>query len=209
MQTTSLPGRSRYYTQSLREPDPPCLTGHPSCCNYLLCETLNRSEGLFYPLILYGMTHLCKPPNRSDGFFHPLTLDGLFTWCASYRIGQTDSSTLWHSTACSLCKTPNRSIDTWRLFCSQQGWGGDHRHGLHTTMVSATFDLYTSSVWSANIIATLVSRQSDGKVPWLWEWWDWHAWYDVDTIRLIEGLIALAKKVGGWSWQVTYRREEN
>ena len=71
------------------------------------CKIPNRSDGLFYLLILYGTTRLCKLSNRSDGLFYPLTLDGLFTYCARYQIGQTDSSTLSHSTACSLCKTPN------------------------------------------------------------------------------------------------------
>ena len=45
-----------------------------------------------------------------------MTLDGLFTCYENYQIGQTDTSTLWHSTAYLLCETPNRSIDTQRLF---------------------------------------------------------------------------------------------
>ena len=131
----SSPNSTAVQENSFREPDPLRPTGQTSCYAQLCtdqkdnypsntfvvavrkCETPNRSDRLFYPLILYGTTHLCKLPNRSDGLFYPLTLDGLFTCCASYQIGQTDSSTLWHSTACLLCKTPNRSIDTQRLIC--------------------------------------------------------------------------------------------
>ena len=81
------------------------------------CETPKRLDKLSYPLILYGTTRLCKLPNKSDGLFYSLTLDGLITCCASYQIGQMDSSTLWHLTACSLYKTPNRSNNTRQLFC--------------------------------------------------------------------------------------------
>ena len=87
-------------------------------CAVAVCKykTPNRLDRLFYPLILYDTTCLCKLPNRSDGLFYPLTLDGLFTYCASYQIGQTDSFILWHLTAYLLYKIPNRSIDTRRLF---------------------------------------------------------------------------------------------
>ena len=81
------------------------------------CETSNRSDRLFYPLILYSITRLCKLPNRLDGLFYPLIFDSLLKCCASYQISQTNSSILWHLTACLLCKTPNRSNDTRWLFC--------------------------------------------------------------------------------------------
>ena len=37
-------------------------------------KTPKRSDGLSYPLILYGTTHLCKLPNRPGGLFYPLAL---------------------------------------------------------------------------------------------------------------------------------------
>ena len=134
------------------------------------CEIPNRSDGLFYPLILYGTTRLCKLPNRSDKLFYPLTLDGLFTYCASYQIGQTDSSILWDSTACLVCKTLNRSIDTRRLFCYakhqigqmtldsffaiSKRLDGDHRHKLYNTKVLA-------DVWSTCLVGLIYRYHSD------------------------------------------------
>ena len=136
-------------------------------CKY---KTPNRSNKLFYPLILHGTTYSCKLPNKSDGLFYPPTLDGLFTCCTSYRIGQTNSSTLWHSTTCSLCKTPNRSIDIQQLFCYakhqigqitldgsfaiSKGLRGDHKYGLYTTKVSV-------DVWSTRLIGLIYRHYSD------------------------------------------------
>ena len=173
-------------------------------------------------LIRYGTTQ-CKLPNRPEGLFYPLALYGLFTCCTSYRTGQIDfhplallrlaarateqarrTSTLWHFYGLLNCKTPNRSdgllpSDTWRLYHSQSAWVGWWPRSR------TTFDLHASLVWSAGIIATLVSRRSGDEVPGLWGRRGWHAWYDVDAMRLIERLIAMAKKVRGWSWQVLYR----
>ena len=134
------------------------------------CEIPNRSDRLFYPLILYGTTCLCKLPNRSDGLFYPLTLDSLFICYADYRIGQMDSFTLWHSTAYSDCETPNRSNDTQRLFCYakqrigqitlngsfviSKGLGDDHRHGLYTTKVLA-------DVWSTRLVGLIYRHYSN------------------------------------------------
>ena len=184
----SSPNSTAVWENSFREPDLLRPAGQTSCyaqlhtdqkdsylfntfavavCKY---KTPNRSDGLFYPLILYVTTRLCKLPNRSDRLFYLLTLNGLFTCCASYQIGQTDSSTLWHSTACSLCKIPNRSNDTRRLFCYakhrmgqmtldgsfaiSKGLGGDHRHGLYTTKVSA-------DVWSTHLVSLICRHHSD------------------------------------------------
>ena len=127
-----------------------------------------------------------------------------FTVCyTSYRIGQKDFHPLAFYGLLD-CKTPNRSdglppSDTWRLYHSQSAWVGWWPRSR------TTFDLHASLVWSAGIIATLVSRRSGDEVPGLWGRRGWHAWYDVDAMRLIEGLIAVARKVGGWSWQVMYR----
>ena len=117
------------------------------------CKTPNWLDGLFYPLILYNRTCLCKLLNRSDGLFYLLTLNSLFICCASYQMDQRDFSTLWHLTACLLCKTPNRSNNTQRLFHYTKHWigqmilkssfaiskwlSGDHRHRLYTTKVLA------------------------------------------------------------------------
>ena len=173
-------------------------------------------------LIHYGTT-LCKLPNRPGGLFYLLVLYGLFTCCTSYQTDQTDfhplallrlaarateqakgTFTLWHFYDLLDCETPNRSdglppSDTWRLYHSQSAWVGWWPRSR------TTFDLHASLVWSAGIIATFVSRRLGGEVPWLWGRRGWHAWYDADAMRLIEGLIVVARKVGGWSWQVTYR----
>ena len=61
----------------------------------LLYKTPNRSDRLFYPLILYYTTCLCKLSNRWDRLFYSLTLDSLFIYCTSYQIGQRDFFTLW------------------------------------------------------------------------------------------------------------------
>ena len=111
----------------------PILSRVLAFCN---CETLNRSDRLFYLLILYGTTCLCKLPNRLDRLFYPLTLDGLFTYCTSYRIGQID---LPSGTRRLACYTKHR-IGQMTLdgsFAISKGLGDDHRHGLHTTKVSA------------------------------------------------------------------------
>ena len=186
IQIASLSGRSRYHTQLFRKPDPLLPASQPSRCSCLLCEKPNRLNGLFYPLILYGTTHLYKLPNRSDGLFYSLTLDGLFTYCVSYQIGQTDSSTLWYLTASSLCKIPNRSNDIRRLFryvkyqigqitlnaffAISKGWVMTIDMDCTPPRSPPTFDLYASLVWFANIIATLVSRRSGSEAPYLWRW---------------------------------------
>ena len=135
-------------------------------------------------LIRDGRTQ-CKLPNRPGGLFYPSALYSLFTCCTSYQIGQTDfhplallrlaaqaieqarrTFTLWHFYGLLDCETPNRSdrlppSDTWRLYYSQSAW-------VRWWPKSQTaFDLHALSVWSANIIATLVSRWLGGKVPWM------------------------------------------
>ena len=126
----------------------------------LLCEIPNRLDGLFYSLILYGMTCLCKLLNRLDGLFYPLTLDGLFTYYASYQINQINSSTLWYLTACLLCKTPNRSDRLFYplilngSFAISKRLGSDYRHGLYTTKILV-------NIWSIRLVSLIYRYHSD------------------------------------------------
>lgn len=106
-------------------------------CN---CKTLNRSNGLFYPLIFYGMTRLCKLPNRSDKLFHLLTLDGLFTYYASYQIGQIDLFSGTQQLAC-YAKHQIGQIILNGFFAISKRLSDDHRHKLHNTKVLA-------NIWS-------------------------------------------------------------
>ena len=86
--------------------------------NCLLYKTLNRSDGLFYSLILYGMTRLCKLLckllNRPDRLFYPLVLNGLLTMQNTKLVWLTlllsDTWQLFHNQlVICLCKIPNRS----------------------------------------------------------------------------------------------------
>ena len=114
--------------------------------SYLLCKTPNRSDGLLYPLILYGTTHLCKLSNRPGGLFYLLALLRLvYLLCKLPNRPDIIFYPLALSRLVSLlCKTPNRSD---RLFypltfdgstiCNQLGLGDEHRHGIYVTKILA------------------------------------------------------------------------
>ena len=118
------------------------------------CEILNRSDRLFYPLILYGITRLCKLPNRSDGLFYPLTLDGLFTCYASYQIGQRTllPSATWRLAR--YAKYPIGQLTLDSFFAISKRLSGDHRHRLHTAKISA-------NIWSTCLVGLICRHHSD------------------------------------------------
>ena len=139
----------------------------------LLCETLNKSDKLFYPLILYDMPYLCKLSNRPGEFFYPLILSWLiyllckllnrpdrifylltFSRHAHYTkhwIGQMDSSILWDLTAL--------------LFVISLSWVVTLDIECIPPWFWPTFDLHTFLIWFTGFITTLVLKQLRGKVP--------------------------------------------
>ena len=113
-------------------------------CNF---KTLRRWDTLFYPLIFYGITLLCKLPNRLDRLFYPLTTDGLFTYYASYQIGQIY---LASGTRCLACSAKHQ-IDQMILdgfLATSNGLGSNHRYGLHTIKICPMF---IAKVWVVTI----------------------------------------------------------
>ena len=156
------------------------------CYNTTQCKLPNRPGELFYSLTLLWLVYLLyELPNKPDklslsgtfticctsyqidqmGFYPPALLRlvaqaikqakrasfGTFTTSliAKHQIGQTNSSTLWHLTALPFAI----SLD-WVVtmdYTPPRSW--------------TAFDLYTSLVWSTDIIATLVSRQLGDEVP--------------------------------------------
>ena len=148
----------------------------------------NRPEGLFLSLALLWLVYLLyKLPNRPDG----LLASGAFMVCsiANHRIGQTDSLPLWHFVGSTIC--------------NQLVLSGDHRYRLYNTKV-------LGGVWTTRLVGLIYWYYSDsyfkamgGQGPVgmitrltniIWCWCN-----EVDRRETRNE----ARKVGGWSWQVT------
>ena len=119
-------------------------------CN---CKISNRSDKLFYFLILYSTTCLCKLSNRSDELFYPLILNGLFICYASYQIGQMDLiSDIQRLAYYAKYWISQMTFDG--PFAMTTGFSGDHRHRLYTTKVLA-------NVWFTHLIGFIYRHHSN------------------------------------------------
>ena len=129
---------------------------------YLLYELPNRPDGL-PPSGTFTACYMSYRTGQTD--FHPLALlrlaarateqarrvsSGTFTACsiAKHRIGQTDSSTLWHLTALPFAISLGWVVTIDMDYIPLRSW--------------PTFDLYVSLVWSADFIAALFQ---EGRYP--------------------------------------------
>ena len=142
----------------------------------LLYEIPNWTNGLWYVMARLNTNYRIGQADSSTLWhFHDL-----FTCCTNYRTGQMESSTLWHFygllyelpnrpdglppsgtfTACSIAKHQIGQTDFHPLTLdgstirNQLGLGGDHRHGLYTTKVSA-------DVWSTRLVSLIYRHHSD------------------------------------------------
>ena len=114
---------------------------------YLLYKLPNRPDRIFYPLALYCL--LYKLPNRPNGIFKLLIPYGLLD-----------------------CEIRNKSKKLFypltldgSTICNQLGLDDNNKHGMYIQRLiymPCRFDLQTS--WW---LATLVSKRSEGKFPWV------------------------------------------
>ena len=121
--------------------------------SFLLYETLNRSDRLFYPLIFYNTAYLCILSNKPSRLFYFLVLSRL-----AYLL-------------CKILNKLNRLFypltHTGPTICNQPELGGDYRHGIYTTKVLAIVLSICLLVWSADFIATLILRRLEDEVLWV------------------------------------------